>query len=149
MKILNYKLLVLILLIGVTSVCASTQNGNSVISEEVISKGTAAIERGDLKSAYNLIYPYAENGDAEAQFTVALIIGWGYNPDDLSPSNQEKSSLEWIRKAAIQGHPKATKLLSDSYKNGWYGLESDVELSQCWLSAANKKDIANHCATLK
>ncbi len=119
--------------------------------DKVITKGTEAIENGDYKTAFNLILPYAESGDAEAQFAVALILGWGYSPDSANPSiaERESRSLMWIRKAAVQGHPQATDLLSDSYKNGWYGLAKNSELSECWASAANSTEVARRCDTMK
>ena len=119
--------------------------------ERVIEEGAMAIEKGEYKTAHDLILPYAESGDAEAQFTLALIYGWGYSPVKDTPSDLEKNelSLIWIRRAAIQGHRRATKLISDSYKNGWYGLSKNIKLSKCWSDAANSEDKAKHCAAIK
>lgn len=115
--------------------------------DDVVKKVTSAVESGDYGKAYDLTYPFAESGDPEAQFSLGLFLGWGFGHDSENPSEQEREqrSLLWIKKAAVQGHDKATKLMSDAYAHGWYGLSKDEQLSLCWKEANNNPIKAKEC----
>ena len=146
MRLLN---VLIVLFICLAFACADTnnetQNENNTINENdysaIVSKGTEAIERGDFDTAYKLALPYAKAGDPDAQFTVGLLLGWGYGHGIDNPTEQqrEEKAFHWYKKAAKSGHVEAMQALSDAYLNGWYGQAQDLELANCWKKAIDQK----------
>lgn len=64
----------------------------------------AYVQSGDLRKAEIWLRKAAEAGDAEGQFRLAGIYS------QMLPNNQDKS-VEWLRKAAAQGHRRARLVL--------------------------------------
>jgi len=72
-----------------------------------IEDATKAYWRGDYKTAYQLIKPQAEKGDAVAQF----ILGFMYDEGKGVPQDYAEAA-KWYRKAAKQGNIAAQYNLS-------------------------------------
>ncbi len=89
--------------------------------------GIFAAEVGDYKTAVAKWEPLAENGDADAQFNMALIYhkGLGVDPD-------EALAVGWYHRAANSGNPHAQEYLSVAYNEGWFGLPRNPELAHYW-----------------
>lgn len=119
--------------------------------ENLIEEGTKAIEEGDFEKAYKLSLPYAKAGNADAQFTVGLILGWGHGHEIKNPSEKqrEEKAFTWYEKAASNGHEEATQIMADTYKNGWYGQEQDMKLSGCWSDVLKHKKKPMECRKRK
>ncbi len=128
---------------------SNSQNNGTVINpndyEDLVEKGTAAIEQGNFIEAYNLAYPYAAAGNAEAQFAVGLIVSWGHSPDKLSDQEKNDLAISWFKRAALSGHTEAMQLLSDTYINGWYGQTKSMDMSNCWTAALSGKVQPKSC----
>jgi len=76
-----------------------------------------AYRRGDYKTAYQLIKPQAEKGDAGAQF----ILGFMYDEGKGVPQDYVEAA-KWYRKAAEQGNKAAQhnlSLMMTKTKFGW------------------------------
>jgi len=76
----------------------------------------------------------AEQGYAEAQYAVALILA--NNGHDRSAANLEEA-IEWYRKAAHQNHPEATYNLGNAYLNGRGMPQDDVQAFK-WFERSAK-----------
>ena len=75
--------------------------------------GAEAYEQGDYATALREWRPFAEQGDAEAQYNLGVMYanGEGVPKDDAE-------ALKWYRKAAEQGFAKAQLNLGVMYTNG-------------------------------
>jgi len=90
----------------------------------------AAYERGDYEMAYRLVKPLADQGEAEAQFSLGVLYYEGKGvPQDYV------EAVNWCRKAAEQGHWKAQYQLAESYYKG-EGVHRDYVLAYFWVSLA-------------
>ena len=98
-------------------------------------KGVAAYEAGDFATALAEWKLLAEQGDASAQFNLALIYdnGEGVIEDD-------KEAVKWYRLAAEQGDASAQYNLGVSYDNGEGVIEDDKEAAKWFRLAAEQGD---------
>ncbi|BBM03561.1 hypothetical protein [Microbulbifer sp. GL-2] len=104
-------------------------------AEDVPAKDKAAqyVEAGNFDKAYKVLLPIAQAGDAEAQFGLAMLISNGYgSAQGKSDAEQDKLVLHWLKLSTKGGNEKTRLWLADSYSNGWYGLEKNQELSNCY-----------------
>jgi len=151
--LVNASLLILALnMVCVTRLLADCAAENGVGLEAdlpkcILQEGTLAIEYGDYQRAYDLLLPYAESGNAEAQFSIGLLVGWGFGEETSrsSISSREKASLEWLFRAAANGHRKAAKLVSKAYAEGWGRMSVDNGLSRCWALVSRGVEKPKNC----
>lgn len=97
-----------------------------------IKKGVEAYRNGDYKTALQEWMPIAEQGNADAQFSVGLIFDRGLNviPD-------YKAAVKWFTLASKQGHIFAQANLGWKYHKG-QGVEKDnIHAYKWWNLAAN------------
>jgi len=92
--------------------------------------GEAAYERGDYATALRLMRPLAEQGQANAQFSIGLMyaIGKGVRQDYVE-------AVKWFRKAAEQGDASAQNSLGSMYYTG-YGVSQDYVVAHKWFNLA-------------
>lgn len=85
--------------------------------------GLAASSRGDYVAAMASWRPLAEEGDADAQYRVAVLydLGRGVTQD-------HQAAVLWYRKAADQGHANAQHNLGTMYEMG-EGVEPTYALA--------------------
>lgn len=93
-------------------------------------RGWAAYERGDYSLAAELIRPYAEQGDPEAQFKLGRMFQEGQGV-----SKDYAEAVKWYRLSAATGQPFAQNNLGVMYKNGW-GVTQDYVEAYFWFSLA-------------
>ena len=105
---------------------ALTGNVNAGPFEDAV----AAHDRGDFSTAYRLFRSLAEQGDAKAQYNLAIMYdeGEGVALDDAE-------AVRWYTKAAEQGHAKAQYNLALMYENG-EGVRHNVVAAHMWFSLA-------------
>ncbi len=91
---------------------------------------TDAYNKGDFKTAFNEIKPLAEQGNARAQYNLALMYanGKGVLKDD-------KEAIKWFTKAAEQGDADAQYNLGWMYANG-EGVLKDLSKAKYWIKKA-------------
>ena len=76
-------------------------------------EGVAAYESGDYATALRELRPFAEQGDAVAQYNLGLMYHDGQGvPQDYA------EAARWFRKAAGHGHPAAQNILGLMYGQG-------------------------------
>ena len=78
-----------------------------------LEKGAAAMEDGNYKLAYQILYPLAEEGNAAAQDYVGTMLCEG-----LGVGMDEYLAVSWYEKSAAQGYAKAQYSLGFMYVNG-------------------------------
>ena len=97
--------------------------------------GVAAFVAGDYKTAFNEFKPFAEQGDAYAQYNLGLMYdnGQGVLQDD-------KEAVKWYTKAAEQGYADAQYNVGVMYANGRGVLQDDKEAVKWYTKAAEQGD---------
>ena len=108
--------------------------------------GAAAANKGEFKVAYSYWLPLAENGDAEVQEAIALLLISGEDVGvDMAPKQREKMAAAWMMSSAKGGHKSAMMWLSQAFDNGWMGFPRKPELAKCWEDASEGKSDPNKC----
>jgi TPR repeat protein len=95
--------------------------------------GADAYERGDYATALAEWKPLAEDGNALAQFNLALLYHYG-----LGVERDMELALEWYEKAAQQNQPDAQVAIGDLFKDGLWGAH-DLEEAAAWYGLAAKQ----------
>jgi TPR repeat protein len=95
-----------------------------------IEDGTAAMDRGDYQTAYQLMYPLAEQGDATAQDCIGAMYC-----DGLGVEKDEVEAAKWYEKSANQGNAQAMNALGAMYVNG-VGVEQDRQKGLSYITKA-------------
>ncbi len=85
---------------------------------------------GKMASSFSLYLGLANTGVAEAQYQVgdSYYFGKGVSED-------KGRAVEWLRKAGLQGHPKAREMLASMYYFG-NGVPQDLAEAAKWSSEA-------------
>lgn len=87
-----------------------------------------AAEMGNYDKALTLFMPLAEEGNAQAQFNLALMYHGG-----LGVRRSEKAAVEWYQRAASNGSKEAQEFLAVGYQEGWFGLPRDTKQANYWF----------------
>jgi TPR repeat protein len=95
--------------------------------------GEAAFKRGDYATALVLLRPFAEGGNAVAQFDIGVMYWAGF-----SVQQDYAKALSWLTKAAEQGNAPAQRDLGAMYEWG-DGVPQDNSKAWIWyLKAAEQ-----------
>jgi TPR repeat protein len=96
-----------------------------------------ALEKGDSATAVRLLRPFAEHGNATAQFNLGFMYYEGQGvPQDYA------TAMSWFRKAADQGDANAQNQLAIMYNKG-QGVPQDYATAVSWYrKAAEQGDTA-------
>ncbi len=95
--------------------------------------GIAAYERGDYATAFRLMKPLAEKGDARAQHNLGVMYDYGRGfPQDTT------KALKWYRRAADQGIPDAQHNLGLMYYYGQGVPQSYIKAARWYRRAADQ-----------
>lgn len=98
----------------------AAQNAASSQAEMSLQAGISAYYRGNYAEAYSFLRPLAENGNARAQFRLAVMYqnGRGVEPNRAAARKWFLAALEPIRLAAKQGAAWAQADLGSYYEDG-------------------------------
>lgn len=97
--------------------------------------GTAAMDRADYQTAYKLLYPLAEQGNAAAQDCIGEMYCEG-----LGVEKDEVQAVSWYQKSADQGYAKAQNALGAMYING-LGVEQDRQKGLDYITKAAQQGL--------
>jgi TPR repeat protein len=97
--------------------------------------GKAAYARGDMQTAYKLLRPLADNGNAEAEYEVGLM----YETGAVGGSFDLAEALKWYRKAANHNSADAQSRTGFLYANG-RGVKQDYTEALKWYRMAADRD---------
>lgn len=97
--------------------------------------GTSAMDQGDYPTAYKLLYPLAEQGDAAAQDCIGRMYCEG-----LGVEKDEALAVSWYQKAADQEYAEAQNALGAMYVNG-VGVEQDRQKGLSYITKAAQKGL--------
>lgn len=105
-------------------------------TEEIDTKAWEYYKKEAYNEGISFLTPYAEQGNAHAQFWVALFYS-NSKADPNSPQRQEydKLALEWYQKSANQGYASAQMNLGFCYQYH-LGTAEDPELAVYWYRKA-------------
>ncbi len=93
----------------------------------------AAYERGDYATAFRLMKPFAEKGDAKSQHNLGVMYDYGRGV----PQNYTEA-MKWYRKAAEQGLPDAQHNLGVMYEKGQGVPQNFTEAAKWYRRAAEQ-----------
>jgi S1-C subfamily serine protease len=108
---------------------------------ETLDKAVHAYRIGDYEPALELLRPLAEEGIAEAQFTLGFMHAGG-----LGVPQDYRAAAEWYEQAARQGHPQAQNYLGLLYFEG-NGVAKSFREAFIFFelaAAAGNQDAANN-----
>ncbi len=138
------------------------------ISAQSVKAGIDAWQRADYASAVAIWRPLAEKGDADAQFNLgqayrlgrgvpinlALAKSWFERAADaghldaettlgllLFQNGQQAEGLKWLRRAAVEGEPRALLVYGTALYNG-DGVTQDRVLGYAYVSRAAAQGLA-------
>ena len=95
----------------------------------------SAYERGDYATAFRLMKPYAEKGDAKAQHNLGVMYDYGRGV----PQNYTEA-MKWYRRAAEQGLPDSQHNLGVMYEKG-QGVPQDFTEASKWYRRAAEQGL--------
>lgn len=98
--------------------------------------GEAALVRGDYATAWRILGPLAEAGDARAQNDVGVMYGRG-----LGVPQSYSQALVWITRSAEHGNAQAQSTLGYMYYRA-RGVERDLALAALWTRRAAEQGVA-------
>lgn len=102
--------------------------GATTVQADSYSDAFAAAERGHYDQALSLFTPLAEQGNAQAQFNLALMYHGG-----LGVKRNEQQAVAWYQRAASNGSKEAQEFLAVGYQEGWFGLPRDTQQANYWF----------------
>jgi len=113
-------------LVIVTISTALLLSGFSVHARD-LNAGLTAAQNGDYKMAVHHWEDLAKQGNAIAQFNMALLYHAG-----LGVEFNEAKAVELYIKSAKSGYHKAQEYLVVGYREGWFGLPKDSRKADYW-----------------
>ncbi|MCF6338591.1 MAG: sel1 repeat family protein [Gammaproteobacteria bacterium] len=121
-------LTILVLAVAFTPVYSQGKNAYNA--------GLLASESGDYAAAVMAWQPLASQGDAAAQFNLALMYHRG-----LGVALDEQKAVQWYQKSASNGYIKAQEFLAAAYREGWFGLEKNAQKAEYWSQQIESNDL--------
>ena len=110
-------------------------SGSSVVFGDDLKDGFDAVEREDYETAYKLLLPFAEKGDAAAQFFLGQLHNVG-----VVVSQDYKEAVKWYRLSAEQGDADGQCGLGEMYYGGEGVPQDYAEAIRLWKLAAEQGD---------
>ncbi len=101
--------------------------GSFLAQADQYSDAFIAAEAGNYQRAATLMTPLAKDGNAQAQFNLALMYHGG-----LGVERNEEEAVRWYHRAARSGSKQAQEFLSVGYQEGWFGLPRDPARARYW-----------------
>lgn len=98
----------------------------------------AAID-GNYRSAYSNWISLAKQGDARAQFNLALLYHAG-----LYVRFNEQQAIFWYRQAAENGIREAQEYMAVGYREGWFGLPVNEKKANYWQDKLDQSAYPYH-----
>lgn len=126
-KKIRGAVLVFALIVAVTLSMAQAHDYND---------GLQAARTGDYNTAVMKWQPLAEQGDAMAQFNMALMYHRG-----LGVGIDETRAVAWYKESANNGYVKAQEFLAAAYQEGWFGLPQDQQKASYWLKRSEEQPL--------
>lgn len=105
---------------------------SSVVFSADYAEAFEAAAGEDYKKAAAIWFDLAKQGNADAQFNLALAYHSG-----VAGSFNENEALKWYKKAASGGHQRAQEYLAVGYREGWFGLKVSPSKAQYWEQKLN------------
>lgn len=99
-----------------------------------LTAGLAAFESNDYTTAFELLKPFADKGDAEAQCIIGNMYDLG-----LGLESNVLEAIEWYRKSALQGYGVASNNLGTIFKVGREGIPINQAESNKWYQKAREQ----------
>ena len=98
--------------------------------------GLLAARAGDYNTAVMKWQPLALQGDAKAQFNMALMYHRG-----LGVGIDETIAVAWYKESAKNGYVKAQEFLAAAYQEGWFGLPQDQHKADYWFKRSEEQSL--------
>jgi uncharacterized protein len=95
---------------------------STTVSANDIDDAIQSMRAGNFAEAYCILKPYAERGDAEAQYN----IGWMYL-NGYGLAMNDKLALKWWQRASDKGHTEATFSIAMLYSLGEGQVKKDMD----------------------
>ena len=105
------KIIVSLLLVITIAACVPKKTKDAPLKVQTgYQVGIDSFKKQDYKTAYRNLYPFAVEGDDEAQYAIGYMLYYGKTG---TPNLSE--GMDWIRRAAAQNNPLAQRALGIFY----------------------------------
>ncbi len=101
--------------------------------EAAYAQGHQAYKAAEYKRAMELLLPLAQQGHANAQYDVGRMYESGEGV-----AKDEALTLQWYRRSAEGGNPRAQYKLFAAYARGWGDVKKDEAEAGKWLLKAGE-----------
>jgi TPR repeat protein len=95
--------------------------------------GVEAYQRQQYSTAYEILMPFAQTGESEAQRLIGVMYMLGQSVEQDLPT-----AARWVRGSAQLGNSQAQELLSFMYNRG-AGVPQDAVQAYVWLKLASQR----------
>ncbi|CAK0757213.1 conserved exported hypothetical protein [Gammaproteobacteria bacterium] len=101
-----------------------------------LKEGLDAYRQGQFRRALVILQPFAEGGDAQAQFALAMMYSSGSGVE-----LDEYQAAHWFELAATQDHRDAAYFLAQLYEQGWGATRSPTLALRWYQRCADLADL--------
>jgi len=101
--------------------------------QDIFTNAQKYYDDGQYKKAFELWHSLAKKDDVEAQVKIALMYSHGQGID-----KDPKTAVQWVSKAAKNGHKVAQYYLGNSYEHG-QGVEKNLNMAFKWYQLSAKQ----------
>jgi TPR repeat protein len=92
---------------GLLGGCSTTGNADKPQDPEtILEEARQAYAKQEYEKVFQLVFPLAASGNAQAQYTLGYLYFNGFGIE-----KSEVQAMQWIQRAAAQGHKKAIQAL--------------------------------------
>ncbi|MBZ0330994.1 sel1 repeat family protein [Halomonas sp. ANAO-440] len=99
-----------------------------------VKEGIESFESKNYHSAFDILMPFAEQGDPDAQEYIANMYRFGYGVE-----NDNEEAARWYKKSAYQGNPLSLINLDIIYSQGLAGSDEEIFEWSLYLAEEGKK----------
>ncbi len=119
--------------IALSIMCLASLVGTSTVLSQTHKVTTQQV----VCDSYEMCLKQALSGNVEAQYQVAVLLGEGIGVNE----NEEATSIEWLQKAAGNGHIEATKELAFIYRDGTGTKKDAIKAFKLFKKAKDAGDL--------
>ena len=131
------RLFTVLALLTILAGCVTPTGDNSGITDRYLEAGLDAHLIGNYQTAFRVLKPLAEQGDAVAQLYLGIMYAKGQEVNQ----NYEIAT-KWFTKAADKGHAEAQNYLGAMYEDG-LGVQQDYKRAIFWYFKAAGKNVTH------
>ena len=125
--------------------CANTDDASDAETAKLVASQ-------DFDAVVKRLLPAAKRGDPDRQFAVGYFMRAAIEKPDRAATLgfNTNDAIVWLYMAATSNTvPQAAGMISDGFKNGWFGLPKNTDAANCWRQISTSRKFENKCTDLR